>query len=61
MRFSINGHNQNTWIPCCYLEKDGTIKSNADLHWKFNKPNEIHNLMIAGVRKEGDQFVAKAI
>lgn len=32
-RFTINNTNQNIWIPNKELEKDGTIKKNADIDY----------------------------
>lgn len=36
-RFTINGSNQNIWIPNVYLEPDGTIKANANIDFIFYK------------------------
>lgn len=32
-RFTINGTNQNCWIPLKHLELDGTIKPNQDIDY----------------------------
>lgn len=32
-RFTINHTNQNCWIPCKHLEKDGTIKAGEDIDY----------------------------
>lgn len=35
-RYTINGSNQNIWIPNQFLHQDGTIKSYANLSFIFN-------------------------
>lgn len=35
-RYTINGSNQNIWIPNQFLHEDGTIKSYANLSFIFN-------------------------
>lgn len=46
-RFTINGTNQNVWIPNCYLKEDGTIKLFANIDFIFFKSKR--QLEIAGV------------
>lgn len=41
-RYTINGSNQNIWIPNQFLHEDGTIKSYANLDFIFNS-NEFKN------------------
>ncbi len=36
-RFVLNDTNQNVWIPCQYLERDGTIKSGVNIDFVFLK------------------------
>lgn len=36
-RFVLNETNQNVWIPCLYLEIDGTIKNNTNIDFVFFK------------------------
>lgn len=36
-RFLLNDTNQNVWIPCVYLEKDGTLKNNINIDFIFLK------------------------
>lgn len=46
-RFTINGTNQNIWIPNCYLEPDGTIKKNVNIDFVFHKSKR--QLELAGI------------
>lgn len=46
-RFTINGTNQNIWIPNVYLEPDGTLKENIDIDFIFYK--SARQLELAGV------------
>lgn len=46
-RFIINGSNQNIWIPNCYLLENGTIKTNANLDFIFNKKQTQHKIDIS--------------
>ena len=36
-RFTINGTNQNVWIPNKHLMEDGTIKENENIDYVFLK------------------------
>mgnify|MGYP001002778161 CR=1 FL=1 len=36
-RFTLNGTNQNVWIPNKHLEKDGTIKEGENIDYVFKK------------------------
>ena len=36
-RFTINGTNQNVWIPNKHLEEDGTIKTKENIDYVFVK------------------------
>ena len=36
-RFTLNGTNQNVWIPNRHLKKDGTIKAHQNLDYIFRK------------------------
>lgn len=46
-RFTINGTNQNCWIPCKHLEVDGTLKPNQDIDYVIISSK--HQFRIAGV------------
>lgn len=46
-RFYLYNTVQAIWIPCVYLETDGTIKENANIDWIFKKPNNKNILRIA--------------
>lgn len=46
-RFTINGTNQNLWIPNRYLEEDGTIKEGVDID--FVLYGSARQLKLAGV------------
>jgi hypothetical protein len=48
-RYTINGTNQNVWIPNCYLEDDGTIKKNSNLDFIFNNKQGRRKLELAKV------------
>lgn len=50
-RFTINGTNQNLWIPNVYLEPDGTIKTNANIDFIIYK--SARQLELAGIKFEG--------
>lgn len=55
-RFTINETNQNVWIPCKHLEKDGTIKPNHNLDFVFgnsSKQLEYAGIDIVYVKREG--------
>ena len=49
-RFTINGTNQNIWIPNKFLLDDGTIVQNSNLSFIFNKPTVKHILELAGIK-----------
>lgn len=34
-RFTLNGTNQNVWIPNRYLHEDGTLKANINIDFVF--------------------------
>ncbi|MED1801338.1 hypothetical protein [Brevibacillus porteri] len=36
-RFTLNGTNQNVWIPCKHLHDDGRLKENEDIDYVFRK------------------------
>lgn len=46
-RFTINGTNQNLWIPNRYLEEDGTIKKGVDIDFVLH--GSARQLKLAGV------------
>lgn len=46
-RYTINGTNQNVWIPNKHLEADGTIKSNENIDYVFRKAQ--NQLRYAGI------------
>lgn len=48
-RFTLNGTNQNVWIPNHYLLADGTIKPEANLAFIFQNPKNQPKLEKAGV------------
>ena len=46
-RYTLNGTNQNVWIPNKHLDANGTIKSGEDLDYIFRKaPNQLN---LAGI------------
>lgn len=53
-RFVLNDTNQNVWIPCQYLEKDGTIKPDVNIDFVFMKSKKKFEL--AGLREQYKQF-----
>lgn len=53
-RFTLNGTNQNVWIPCQYLEPDGTILPNANIDFVFFKSKRKFEL--AGIPEKYKQF-----
>lgn len=36
-RFTMNGTNQNVWIPNKHLEPDGTIRAGEDIDYVFRR------------------------
>lgn len=46
-RFTINGTNQNVWIPNKHLSDDGTIKVGENIDYVFRKAKR--QLEIAGI------------
>nr|DAU26847.1 MAG TPA: hypothetical protein [Caudoviricetes sp.] len=46
-RFTINGTNQNVWIPNKHLLDDGTIKAGENIDYVFRKAKR--QLEIAGI------------
>ncbi|WCF11572.1 hypothetical protein NDS46_29950 (plasmid) [Paenibacillus thiaminolyticus] len=36
-RFTLNGTNQNVWIPCRHLNPDGGIKEGENIDYVFRK------------------------
>lgn len=46
-RFTLNGTNQNVWIPNKHLEEDGTIRAGENLDYVFRKSR--NQCRIAGV------------
>ena len=47
-RFTINGTNQNVWIPNKHLTDDGTIKDGENIDYVLDKSR--NQLKIAGVK-----------
>lgn len=47
-RFTVNGTNQNVWIPCKHLEIDGTIKNGEQIDYVFAQSKR--QLELAGVK-----------
>lgn len=47
-RFSINGTNQNVWIPNCFLEPDGSIKNGVNIDFVFYRAER--QLELAGIK-----------
>lgn len=45
-RYTLNGTNQNVWIPNKHLEEDGTIMPSADIDYVFRRASR--QLHIAG-------------
>lgn len=60
-RFTMNGTNQNVWIPNQYLLEDGTINPEANLDFVFfNKQNQIKLsglVLINGVYQQNQKEV----
>lgn len=48
-RFTINGTNQNIWIPNKHLTPDGSILPNQNLDYIFNTPTGRHKCKLAGI------------
>lgn len=46
-RFTINDTNQNVWIPNCFLEPDGSIKTGVNIDFVFYKSKR--QLELAGI------------
>jgi hypothetical protein len=46
-RFTINGTNQNVWIPNKHLLKDGTIRAGENIDYVFRKAQ--NQLAYAGI------------
>ena len=46
-RYNINNTIQNVWIPNCYLEPDGTIKTDINIDFIFYKSKR--QLELAGI------------
>ncbi|GAB6719085.1 hypothetical protein [Streptococcus uberis] len=46
-RYTLNGTNQNVWIPNKHLEEDGTIKTNENIDYIFGKAK--NQLIHAGI------------
>lgn len=46
-RYTLNGTNQNVWIPNRHLKEDGTIKTNENIDYIFDKAK--NQLMHAGI------------
>lgn len=46
-RFTINGTNQNVWIPNKHLMEDGSIKAGENIDYVFRKAKR--QLEIAGI------------
>lgn len=46
-RFTINGTNQNVWIPNKHLSDDGTIKEEENIDYVFRKAKR--QLELAGI------------
>lgn len=46
-RYTINGTNQNVWIPNKHLTADGTIKAGEDIDYIFRKA--VNQLNYAGI------------
>ena len=48
-RFTINGTNQNVWIPNKHLSEDGSIKAGENIDYVFRKAKR--QLEIAGITR----------
>ena len=46
-RFTINGTNQNVWIPNKHLLEDGTIKPNENIDYIFRKAKRQMEIALA--------------
>lgn len=46
-RYTLNGTNQNVWIPNKHLAEDGTLLSNENIDYVFRKAQ--NQLNIAGI------------
>lgn len=42
-------YNQNIWIPNCYLEPNGTLKSNVNIDFVFRKAYQQNKLSYAHI------------
>jgi hypothetical protein len=51
-RYLLNETNQNVWVPCQYLEEDGTIKARADFVFIKSK----RKFELAGISEAYKQF-----
>ena len=56
-RYTINGTNQNVWIPNKHLELDGTLKKGENIDYVFRKAqNQINyagiTYAIPGIKRE---------
>ncbi|WP_051685344.1 hypothetical protein [Clostridium sp. KNHs205] len=47
MRYTVNGTNQNVWIPIKHLDNDGGIRQNENIDYVFRKAQR--QLEIAGI------------
>ena len=63
-RFTLNGTNQNVWIPNKHLEKDGTIKEGENIDYVFiqnHRQCELAGINLAvclqGISNYGRRFV----
>lgn len=48
-RYTLNGTNQNVWIPNQYLYEDGTIKPNVNIDFVFRRAQ--NQLKYAGIHQ----------
>lgn len=57
-RFTLNGTNQNVWIPNKHLDIEGTIKPKENLDYIFRKAGR--QLQLAGVgRRENESLCSR--
>lgn len=53
-RYTLNGSNQNVWIPNKHLLEDGTIRSGENIDYVFNEsPRQIQLANLVWQREKG--------
>lgn len=53
-RYTLNGSNQNVWIPIKHLQDDGTIRAGENIDYVFNQaPRQIQLANLVWQREKG--------